>query len=219
MSSDPRLPLLTIFYQQYLDDHDSDRFARKARRSYAQGTLERLAGHEAALVRRSAVIALGLLGDYRSNTTLGKALLDEDRNVRMLAENGIRKVWTRLGNTTQRRKLQLILRLNAAEQHDEAERRATELIGAAPWLAEAWHQRAVARSAIEQFVEAIRDANEALELNPYHFEAAAEMGHAYLELKNPLSALQCFRRALRLNPNQEGVRAQVHRLARKIEGK
>ena len=45
------------------------------------------------------------------------------------------------------------------------------------------------------------------------------MGRAYLELSNPVSALECFRRALRLNPNLEGVRAQVVRLARLVEGK
>jgi cytochrome c-type biogenesis protein CcmH/NrfG len=45
------------------------------------------------------------------------------------------------------------------------------------------------------------------------------MGRAYLELDNPISALQSFRRALRLNPDLEGVRVQVVRLARLVEGK
>ena len=44
------------------------------------------------------------------------------------------------------------------------------------------------------------------------------MGRAYLELGNPVSALECFRRALRLNPDLEGVRLQVVRLARLVEG-
>jgi len=217
VSVDRRLPLLAELYQHYLDDHDADRFARKVGRSYSQGTLERLAGHDAAVVRRSAVLALGFLGDYRANPAMGKALLDDDRTVRLLAENGIRDVWTRLGTEMQRRKLQLILRLNAAKHYEEADRRATELIGSAPWFAEAWNQRAVARYALERWAEAIRDCHEALELNAYHFAAASGMGHAYLRLDNPLAALQCFRRALTLNPSLEGIRAEVDRLARIVE--
>lgn len=217
MADQRRFPLLASYYEQYLDDHDLDRFARKATRHYAQGTLERLAEHDEAVVRRSAVLALGFLGDYRANPTMGKALLDDDRTVRLLAENSIRDVWARLGNDVQRRKLQLILKLNAAKHHEEADRRATELIASAPWFAEAWNQRAVARYARSRFAEAVRDCNEALELNPYHFAAATGMGHAYLRLDNPLAALECFRRALRLNPSLEGVRAEVQRLARIIE--
>ena len=53
----------------------------------------------------------------------------------------------------------------------------------------------------------------------YHFDAANRMGQAYLELGNQVSALECFRRALRLNPNLEGVRVQIDRLSRMIEGR
>lgn len=217
MSDQRRLPLLTILYQRYVDDHDGDRLARRVARSYSQGTLERLAEHDLALVRRSAVLALGLLGDYRVNPTLGDALVDDDRTVRLLAENGIRNVWARLGNEMQRRKLQLVLRLNSDKRYEEADRRATELLESAPWFAEAWNQRAVARFALERYAEAIRDCNETLDLNPYHFAAASGMGYAYLRLDNPLSALQCFRRAIRLNPSLEGVRAEIQRLARIME--
>lgn len=87
----------------------------------------------------------------------------------------------------------------------------------APWFAEAWNQRAVARFALERYAEAIRDCNEALELNPYHFAAASGMGYAYLRLHNPSSALQCFRRAIGLNPSLERVRAEIQRLTRIIE--
>ena len=53
--------------------------------------------------RRAAVLALGCLADYESNPTLGAALLDEDRTVRILAENSIRQVWTRAANEKDRR--------------------------------------------------------------------------------------------------------------------
>ena len=220
MSSESRrVPLLSTFYEHYLDEHDSAEFINRASQFYTQGTLERLSEHESRPVRRAAVLALGLLGDYQVNHVIGRALHDEDRTVRMLAENGIRNIWGRAGNYDQRRKLNIVIRLNSAQQFEEASRRATELTEEAPWFAEAWNQRAVAHFALARYPEAIRDCHQALELNPYHFAAASGMGQAYLRLNNHVSALESFRRALRLNPNLENARAQVARLTRIIEGK
>jgi tetratricopeptide (TPR) repeat protein len=215
----PQTPFLLALYRQYLDHQDSAGFISKVAQCYTPGTLQRLAQNCDRQVRRAAVLALGFVGDYTVNHTVGRALLDDDRTVRMLAENGIRALWTRAGNQHQRQELENIFRLNAARQYKEAVRRASELIDEAPWFAEAWHQRAIARFNLSQFVESIRDCHQALEINPYHFLAATGMGQAYLQLENYVSALESFRRALRLNPNLEGVRVHVVRLTRMVEGK
>ncbi len=217
--SQPRIPLLQTLYRQYLDSQDSAGFISKVSQTYTRGTLERLAESAAPEVRRAAVLALGFLGDYSCNHTMGRALVDEDRTVRMLAENGIRNVWMRAGSDTERQQLGIVVRLNAAQQFEEAARRATELIERAPWFAEAWNQRAVAYFSLEKYADSIRDCHETLEINPYHFGAASGMGQAYVQLGNPVSALDCFRRALRLNPGLEGVRVQVERISRIVEGK
>jgi tetratricopeptide (TPR) repeat protein len=208
---------LLVLYQQYLDHQDLARFTGSATECYHSGTLERLARHASREVRRAAVLALGFLGDYDANHSLGCALLDKDRTVRTLAENGIRNLWTRAGNEAECRELNLIVRLNAAQLHKEAASRATRLIERSPWFAEVWHQRAVANFAQGRLVESIRDCHQTLEINPYHFVAATSMGQAYLQLQNPVSALECFRRALRLNPDLERVRVQVVRLTRMVE--
>jgi tetratricopeptide (TPR) repeat protein len=209
-----RRPRLLAFYQRYLDHQDGARFGAQVSRYYTQGTLQRLAGDESCLIRRGAVLALGLLGDYEANHTLGLALRDRDRTVRMLAEIAIRKVWIRDGSDEQRRQLNRIVRLNAAQCYDEAIQQASVLIEQAPWLAETWNQRAVAQFALGRYAEAVRDCHQTLEINPYHFAAASGMGHAYLQLGNFVSALECFRRALGLNRDLEAVRAQVERIAR-----
>ena len=72
-SDSPRLPLLAVFYQKYLNNQDAAAFISKAARKYNQGSLERLAVHNSPLVRRSAVLALGFLGDYEANPVLGRA--------------------------------------------------------------------------------------------------------------------------------------------------
>lgn len=217
-SNPPQIPLLLALYREYLDHQDSAGLVNRVSRRYTPGTLQRLAEHPDRQVRRAAVLALSFIGDYAANQTMGRALLDDDRTVRTLAQNGIRSIWTRAGNRRQRRQLQTVIRLNTAQQHEEVIRRATDLIDRAPWFAEAWNQRAIARYNLGQFQESIRDCHQALELNPYHFAAAAGMGQAYLDLNNHVSALESFRRALRLSPDLESVRVQVVRLARMVEG-
>lgn len=216
-TEDTRKPLIASLYDGYLDHQDAAAFVDGLLRHYNTGTLERLAGHVEREVRRAAVFALGHVAEYSANHTLGRAMLDEDRTVRTLAEVAIRKVWLRVGTESQRRRLLLITRLNAARQHREAIRNAQVLLDEAPHLAEAWNQRATARLHLERYAEAIRDGHEALEINPYHFPAATTMGHAYMALESHVSALESFRRALRLNPDLEGIRIQVVRLARLVE--
>lgn len=219
MGSGPhRVPLLASLYEQYLSNQDSATFITRVSQAYSQGTLQRLVENSNPQIRRAAVLALGFLGDYEANAVMGRALHDEDRTVRMLVENGIRNIWNRAGNEDQRQQLGIIVRLNAAQHYEEARQRATQLIEAAAWFAEAWNQRAIADYALGDYAAAIRDCHEALEINPYHFAAASGMGQAYLQLGNHVSALESFRRALRLNPDLEGVRAQVTRLTRMIEG-
>ena len=213
-----RTPLISNLYDKYLNDQDTAGLISKVSCHYTSGTLQRLTGHGNSKVRRAAVLALGFVGDYSENHTLGRALLDDDRTVRTLAENAIRSIWTRAGSEEQRQALSAVIRLNTAGQHEEAIQQASELIEKAPWFAEAWHQRAVAQSNLCCYSEAIRDCHQTLEINPYHFVAAASMGRSYLKLDNHVSALQSFRRALRLNPNLEGIRAQVVRLAKMVEG-
>jgi tetratricopeptide (TPR) repeat protein len=219
VSDSPRTPYLCTLYRRYLDDQDSSTFISDMRLRYTQGTLQRLAESPDSEVRRGAILALGFIGNYDANHTVGRAMHDKDRTVRILAENAIRKVWSRAGSDEDRRELEVIARLIAAQQYHEAIRKATLMVDRVAWFGEAWNQRALAHFRLGQYVEAIRDCHQALEVNPYHFDAATNMGQAYLQLENQVSALECFRRALRLNPNLEGVRVQIDRLLRIIEGR
>jgi len=219
VSEGRRQARLWTYYQDYLDRPDCRAFASRVADFYTTGTLQRLAGHSRRELRRAAVLALGCLGDYETNATLGAALLDQDRTVRILAENAIRQVWVRAADDKDRILLETIIRLNAARQFEKVVRMAGDLISRIPGYAEAWSQRAYAHHALGRYQQSLRDCQEALEINPYHFIAAVGMGRAYLELGNALAALECFRRALRLHPDLEGVRAQADRLARLVEGK
>jgi tetratricopeptide (TPR) repeat protein len=212
----PRIPLINDFYHQYLIDQKSTTFVRNVSKHYAIGTLERLAAHDQRLTRRASVLAIGLIGDFDSNAALGRALVDNDRGVRMIAENGIRQLWCRWGTSSQRRRLNTVVRMNAAHRHAEAVRLASQLIETTGELPEAWNQRAVAYFSLGQFEASIRDCQQTLELNPYHFAAAAAMGQCHLQLGDRRSALDSFRWAVRLNPGLETARVHVQHLERTL---
>ncbi|MBM3999887.1 MAG: tetratricopeptide repeat protein [Planctomycetes bacterium] len=215
----PRVPRLVRLYHRYLLEEDSARFIRSVADYYMTPTLARLAGAGDRTVRRAAVMALGYLGDYQVNSTMGRALLDRDRGVRLIAENAIRDIWKRDGADEHQKRLEVVVRWNGCGQFDAAADAARVLIEECPWYAEAWNQRAIALFQMAQFDASADDCQQTLELNPYHFPAAIGMGQCYLELDDLVSALECFRRGLKLNPNLESVRAQIHYLQRSLEGR
>ncbi len=181
---------------------------------YQLATLAALATRGPRVVRRAAVLAMGMLGDMRINDLLGRALLDGDRGVRLLADQSLRQVWLRDGNPAQQTKLAIAVQLNLSFQFEQSHELTTQLLDEAPRLAEAFHQRAIAYACLGEMSAAVSDCQRALELNPYHFAAAAAMGQAYCELDDRSSAMQCFELALQINPDLEGVRARLQQLQR-----
>ena len=211
-----RPPRIVSAYETYLNEQDSAAFIREVAAHYTCASLERIAQMSDRAGRRAAILALGFMGDYSSNTIVGRALTDRDRGVRTIAENSIREVWCRVGSREQRLALRSIVRMNHSKRYEDAVRFATELIHESPWIAEAWCQRGTAHYHLGQYEAAIRNCHQALEINPYHFTAATGMGQCYLMQENPVAALESFRRALRLNPGLEEVRAHVIKLQRSM---
>ncbi len=216
-SESTRHSSLHRLYFRFLDNEDSAGFIQAVSARYSVATLERLAEYGQFHARRAAILALSLVGDYRQNSILGRALVDDDRGVRMLADNGIRELWRRDGNPRQRHLLARMVRLNLSRRADEVLRIGHDLIEEVPWFAEVWNQRAIALYHLKGYEASANDCHQTLELNPYHFPAAVGMAHCYLEMQEGFAALECFRRALKLNPDLEDVRLQVDFLQRSLE--
>ncbi|MBX7167548.1 MAG: tetratricopeptide repeat protein [Pirellulales bacterium] len=212
-----RQPTLVPLYERYLDDLRTADFIEAVSARYRLGTLARLTEHPLRQVRRAAVLAIGFLGNYEQNGIVGRRLNDADRTVRTIAENTIRQLWLRDGEPQHQAELAAIARLNHDGHSAKAIERATALLRHAPWLAEAWNQRAIAHSQQERWTAAIADCHQALEINPYHFAAAAGMGQCYLKLERYARALECMQRALKLNPDLMTVRACVQYLQRVLK--
>jgi len=219
LPSTARQPHLVNLYQRYLQNEHTAGFVQAVSARYSVGTLERLTQSGSRLSRRAATMALGFLGDMRSNSVLARALHDSDRGVRLLAEAGLRELWCREGATEHRQQLRVAMRLNVAEAFDETIDVATQLIESAPWIAEAWNQRAIAYYHLQQFAESVNDCRQALDRNPHHFAAAVGLAHSHLELNQPYEALDAFRLAIELNPDMDGIRSQIRFLEESLEGR
>jgi len=98
MSQQPQQPtLLDRFYQDFLRSERSADFVDRVSRYYSLETLSELVAKGSRTTRRAAALAVGFLGDYSAIESLGRALHDNDRAVRMLADHGLRQLWYRQG--------------------------------------------------------------------------------------------------------------------------
>jgi tetratricopeptide (TPR) repeat protein len=213
----PRQPVLSQLFQRYLSDENTARFIADVSQHYTIGSLERLAEYGDRMCRRASTMALGFMANYSSNAVLGRRMVDEDRGVRLLAENGIRELWFRDGSEDQRKLLGVVARLNRSEQFQQSALSATNLIDEAPWIAEAWNQRAIAYFHLGRFLDSANDCHQTLELNAYHYAAAVGMGMSYLEMEELRAALDCFKRAIKLNPDLEDVRTRIMLLKQSLK--
>ncbi len=195
-----RSPILLELYQRYLLKAGIQEFEQECSRYYSPGTLERLLSHSEASVRRAAVLALGLLGNYSSVPALSAALRDEDRTVSILAENTIRTLWNRDGNAADQQNLQKLIQMNAQGEMLKTITFASLQLQNTPGFAEVWHQRALAWFELGRFEFALDDLLRTLELNPHHFNAYVTLGYVYMELGRTNQALHAFHCALELNP-------------------
>ena len=217
MSDSLRYPLLDRIYQQYLEDENSAEFIRLVSNSYNLGSICRLATFGQTISRRAAIMTIGFLGEYSENEIMGRALVDSDRAVRMLADHGIRDLWSRQGSGEQQAAVQRLYQLVSRHRMEEAIELSNRLLAEDETLCEAWNQRAIALCAEGDFVGAVEDCCQTLNYNRYHFPAAIGMAHCCMHLDDMSGALSGFKLALKINPDLEDVRSHIHQLERKSE--
>ncbi len=164
------------------------------------GTLERLVSHADATVRRAAVLALGLVGNFSSNSILATALTDCDKTVALLAESALCNIWRRDGDAEDQLALQNLIRMNAEGNPLKVVTYASLQLEKTPRFAEIWFQRASAWFALGEFEFALEDLEKTLDLNPFHFNAYVMLGYVQMELGHVALALHAFRNALDINP-------------------
>ena len=212
-----RYPQLDRFYQRFLNEERSADFIQQVSTKYNLASLERLATAGGRMTRRAAILAIGFLGEFSNNEVMGRALNDDDRAVRMLADHGIRELWQRQGTAGQQESLKQIFRLVDQSRMEDAIAAATQLIEVNPEFSEAYSQRAIAFCALGDYEAALVDCREALQFNRFHFPAAIGLAHCCMQIDEASGALAGYRLALNINPDLDSVRRQVSRLERMLE--
>jgi tetratricopeptide (TPR) repeat protein len=218
MSQQSQQPtLLDRFYQDFLRSERSADFVDRVSRFYSLETLSELVAKGSRTTRRAAALAVGFLGDYSAIESLGRALHDKDRAVRMLADHGLRQLWYRQGIEHETLIARRLARLNMRGQHEQALDLARQALTENDSLAEVWHQRASAHYALGEYDSAISAFEETLFLNRYHFLAAVGLANCHLQQDSVTAALEAFRLALQINPDLESVRSQILHLEKILD--
>jgi tetratricopeptide (TPR) repeat protein len=205
----PTGSLLVDYYEAFLRDRDIESFRLNVLARYTEGTLTRLLESSNPEARRSAVLALGLVGSFKVNAALARALRDSDATVRSLADNALWAVWFRADTPENNAALEQVVFLIGRQQPEKAIEQATRLIAVAPKFAEAYNQRAIAYFKLGDYQASAADCRRVLERNPYHIGALGGLAQCQLRLDQRQDALKTLRRALKLQPFSEGLREVV----------
>jgi tetratricopeptide (TPR) repeat protein len=211
--------LLVDYYEAFLRDRDLDQFRQQVTARYTEGTLGRvLTSSPSVAARRAAVLALGVTGSFeQSNTSLGRALRDNDRIVRTMAESALWAIWFRTDSPENNQKLDEVRLLIGNQRLDAAINSASRLIARAPKYAEAYNQRAIALFLQGRFAESAEDCQRVLKLNPYHVGAIGGLVQCQIRLNQPHEALRTLRRAANLQPHSPSLRENIQILEAQIE--
>jgi len=198
------------------------KFKRSVEARYNEATLQRLLRWPTADVRQASVLALGLVGTMKTNSSLAACLHDDDSAVRRYAAEAMWSIWFRADTPEHNAELQRIILMRIDEVGPEVILNDFEaLLRKAPRFAEAHNQRGIVLFRCGEYLRAAGDCDRALRLNPCHFGAASGLAQCFMKQKKLRAALRSFRRALRINPNLDGVRQTIASIERLLgeEGK
>lgn len=159
-----------------------------------------------------ALELLAKLGGMQVMPALVQALRDDDRRVRVAAQEVMWTVWLQSGNEQIDTWMAEGIRLMEAEQYPEAVEVFDQIIARAPTFAEGYNKRATVYYLMLEFEKSIADIHRTLELNPVHFGALSGMGLCYLGLVEPRQALEWFERAVAVNPNMDTIQSYIQQI-------
>ncbi len=135
-----------------------------------------------------------------------------------MLEDQLEKTWLNAGSAAVTLLVSRGLRLAQAGQDDDAVEAFSDAITLQPELAEAWHQRAVARYHAGDYAGAIRDLQETVRLEPRDFAAfrsLADIATAHGDWKGAYAAWQ---KLMELDPKTPGGEERLRELKRKAVG-
>ncbi|WP_153555240.1 HEAT repeat domain-containing protein [Roseimaritima sediminicola] len=211
-----RTSRLVTTYRRYLASADTLRFAQQVSETYFPSTLAKLLQMGSIEERRAASLALGIVGDGTVVETLGRALSDEDRGVRLAADDAFRATLVRGAAPAHRQQLLQVMHLNDGGEFAAGLPPAMILANQAPHYAEAMHQMGICWEGLNNPDEAEAAYRGCLWLCRFHYPAWIGVARCRLERNELGSALRALDRATAICPDLEVPRAQARAIRRRL---
>lgn len=211
-----RTTRLTAAYRRYLASADAPNFASEVDSFYDSSTLEKLLHRGDVEMRRAAALALGMLGDHSSIESLGRALSDRDRGVRMASDDSFRAILVRNAAPLHHQQLLQVMHLNDGGEYAGALAPTMILVDQAPMYAEAHHQLAICWHGLENFLQAKAAYAACLWNCRFHYPAWQGLARCRLLLGDHQGAIRSLKRAIEICPDLENARLQIKAIQRKL---
>jgi cytochrome c-type biogenesis protein CcmH/NrfG len=135
-----------------------------------------------------------------------------------VVEGQLEQTWLRAGSPAVTLLLGRGLRTLQAGQDDEAVDSFSDAITLQPEVAEAWHQRAVARYHSGDVAGAIRDLEETVRLEPRDFMAFRTLADIAAAREDWKGAYTAWQKVMELDPKTSGGEERLRLLKRKALG-
>lgn len=210
-----RTTKLAIAYRRYLNTADCTEFASDVNRSYSAATLARLLSRGDVELRRASSLALGIVGNRLSIETLGRALADEDRGVRMAADDSFRGLLSRAAAPRHHQQLLHSMHMIDGDQYAAALTPTMILCDRAPMYAEAHHQLAICWHGLDEPESAIAAYTACLWRCRFHYAAWEGLAKCRTTIGDFDGAVSALARAIDINPDLETARMALRKLKRR----
>ena len=211
-----RTTKLAAAYRRYLTCADAPQFAAAVDEHYAPNTLATLLSRGDVELRRASALALGMLGKSHSIEPLGRALADDDRGVRLAADDSFRALLVRSAAPIHQQQLLQVMHLNDGGEYAAALAPTMILADNAPHFAEAFHQLAICWHGLENFDNAITAYTACLTRCRFHYLAWQGLARCQIAIGDFHAAARSLERCIDLSPDFENARLQLRALRRRM---
>jgi tetratricopeptide (TPR) repeat protein len=205
-----------VAYRRYLSSADSPYFASEVDEFYSRSTLAKLLSRGDVEMRRASALALGMLGNHSSIESLGRALSDPDRGVRLASDDSFRALLIRDAAPLHHQQLLKVMHLNDGGEYAGALAPTMILVDQAPLYAEAHHQLAICWHGLENFFQAEAAYTACLWHCRFHYPAWQGLARCQLLLGDSEGAVRSLRRCLEISPDLENARLQIRAIQRRL---
>ncbi|WP_231741946.1 tetratricopeptide repeat protein [Stieleria varia] len=211
-----RTTRLAAAYRRYLASADAPQFAAEVDEHYAASTLATLLNRGEVELRRAAALSLGMLGNVNSIEPLGRALCDDDRGVRLAADDSFRALLVRAAAPLHQQQLLQVMHLNDGGEYAAALAPTMILVDNAPRYSEAYHQLAICWHGLENYENAAAAYTACLFRCRFHYLAWQGLARCQIAMRELPAAARSLERCIDLSPDVESARMQLRALRRRM---